>query len=69
MRSRPVGAPSPPSLMTEAGSGDPPYRTPTHPMSYFFSPGTPFMDLLAASLRYWVVQKMNTDQAWKNVSL
>lgn len=25
------------------------------------------MDLLAASLRYWVVQKMNTDAAWKNV--
>jgi 5'-3' exonuclease len=26
------------------------------------------MDLLAASLRYWVVQKMNTDAGWKNVS-
>jgi 5'-3' exoribonuclease 2 len=32
------------------------------------TPGTPFMDLLAASLRYWVVQKMNTDPGWKNVS-
>lgn len=32
------------------------------------TPGTPFMDLLASSLRYWVVQKMNTDPGWKNVS-
>lgn len=32
------------------------------------TPGTPFMDLLASSLRYWTVQKMNTDAGWKNVS-
>lgn len=32
------------------------------------TPGTPFMDLLAASLRYWVAQKLNTDPGWKNVS-
>lgn len=31
------------------------------------TPGTPFMDLLSASLQYWVVQKMNTDAGWKNV--
>ena len=31
------------------------------------TPGTPFMDLLASSLRYWVVHKMNTDPGWKNV--
>jgi len=31
------------------------------------TPGTPFMDLLAASLRYWVVKKMNTDPGWKDV--
>jgi 5'-3' exoribonuclease 2 len=31
------------------------------------TPGTPFMDLLAASLRYWTVQKINTDPGWKNV--
>jgi len=31
------------------------------------TPGTPFMDLLANSLRYWVVQKLNTDPGWKNV--
>lgn len=27
------------------------------------------MDLLAASLRYWTVQKMNSDPAWKGVRL
>jgi 5'-3' exoribonuclease 2 len=32
------------------------------------TPGTPFMDLLASSLRYWVVKKINTDPGWKNVS-
>ena len=32
------------------------------------TPGTPFMDLLATSLRYWVVHKMNTDPGWKKVS-
>lgn len=31
------------------------------------TPGTPFMDLLAASLRYWIVEKINTDSGWKNV--
>lgn len=31
------------------------------------TPGTPFMDLLAASLRYWVVDKMNSDPGWKDV--
>lgn len=31
------------------------------------TPGTPFMSFLAASLRYWVRQKMNTDPGWKNV--
>ena len=31
------------------------------------TPGTPFMELLAKSLRYWVVQKMNTDPGWKQV--
>ncbi|KAF8901650.1 XRN 5'-3' exonuclease N-terminus-domain-containing protein [Gymnopilus junonius] len=33
------------------------------------TPGTPFMDLLAMSLRYWVVQKMNTDPGWKNIQV
>jgi 5'-3' exoribonuclease 2 len=32
------------------------------------TPGTPFMDLLASSLRYWIVQKINTDPGWKKVS-
>lgn len=31
------------------------------------TPGTPFMELLAASLRYWVVEKMNNDPGWKDV--
>lgn len=33
------------------------------------TPGTPFMDLLASSLRYWVAKKMNEDAGWKNVSV
>ncbi|KAK7060260.1 5'-3' exoribonuclease 2 [Paramarasmius palmivorus] len=33
------------------------------------TPGTPFMDLLAASLRYWVVQKMNSDPGWNNLQV
>jgi 5'-3' exoribonuclease 2 len=33
------------------------------------TPGTPFMDLLASSLRYWVTQKINTDPGWKNVQV
>lgn len=32
------------------------------------TPGTPFMALLAASLRYWVAKKMNSDAGWKTVS-
>ncbi len=31
------------------------------------TPGTPFMDLLAASLRYWGAYKVNTDPAWAKV--
>lgn len=31
------------------------------------TPGTPFMALLASSLRYWVVQKINNDPGWKTV--
>lgn len=33
------------------------------------TPGTPFMDLLAASLRYWVARKLNTDPGWKGVRI
>ena len=33
------------------------------------TPGTPFMHLLASSLRYWVAQKMNIDPGWKDVSV
>ncbi|KAG8679817.1 5'-3' exoribonuclease 2, partial [Ceratobasidium sp. 395] len=33
------------------------------------TPGTPFMDLLAQSLRYWVVQKQNSDPGWRNLQV
>ena len=33
------------------------------------TPGTPFMDILAKSLRYWCAYKMNTDPAWENVKV
>ena len=36
-------------------------------IAYRFVSGTPFMNLLAESLRYWVAQKMNSDPGWKNV--
>ncbi|KAL8810500.1 MAG: hypothetical protein Q9200_002534 [Gallowayella weberi] len=32
--------------------------------SNVITPGTPFMDILAASLRYWCAYKVNTDPAW-----
>lgn len=32
------------------------------------TPGTPFMDLLSKSLKYWVATKMSTDPGWKDVS-
>lgn len=32
------------------------------------TPGTPFMDLLSASLKYWVSQKLTNDPGWKDVS-
>ena len=33
------------------------------------TPGTPFMDILAASLRYWCAYKMTTDPAWRDVKV
>ena len=33
------------------------------------TPGTPFMDLLAASLRYWVSYKSSTDPAWRTIKI
>ncbi|KAJ3548100.1 hypothetical protein NM688_g5335 [Phlebia brevispora] len=33
------------------------------------TPGTPFMQLLAASLRYWVAQKLNTDPGWRKLKV
>ncbi|KAL9599204.1 MAG: hypothetical protein Q9219_003985 [cf. Caloplaca sp. 3 TL-2023] len=33
------------------------------------TPGTPFMDILAASLRYWCAYKVNTDPAWETMKV
>jgi len=33
------------------------------------TPGTPFMDILAASLRYWCSYKLNTDPAWAKIKV
>ena len=33
------------------------------------TPGTPFMDVLAASLRYWVSFKLTTDPAWEKLKV
>lgn len=32
------------------------------------TPGTPFMDILSASIKYWIAYKLNTDPAWAQVS-
>ncbi|QUC23191.1 uncharacterized protein UV8b_07432 [Ustilaginoidea virens] len=33
------------------------------------TPGTPFMDILATSLRYWCRYKLNTDPAWAKMKI
>jgi 5'-3' exoribonuclease 2 len=33
------------------------------------TPGTPFMDILAMSLRYWCAYKLNTDAAWAKLKI
>ncbi|ORY74532.1 putative 5-3 exonuclease, partial [Leucosporidium creatinivorum] len=33
------------------------------------TPGTPFMDLLAKSLRYWVAKKLNEDPGWAGLEV
>lgn len=33
------------------------------------TPGTPFMDKLAAALRYWTAFKLSTDPGWKNLQV
>lgn len=33
------------------------------------TPGTPFMDILSVSIKYWIAYKLNTDPAWAQVSI
>jgi 5'-3' exoribonuclease 2 len=37
--------------------------------SNVITPGTPFMDILAVSVRYWVQWKLNTDPAWEKLKV
>ncbi|CAL5871662.1 uncharacterized protein PFLUO_LOCUS5915 [Penicillium psychrofluorescens] len=37
--------------------------------SNVITPGTPFMDILAASLRYWIAYKLNTDPGWEKMKI
>ncbi|EEP82353.1 5'-3' exoribonuclease 2 [Uncinocarpus reesii 1704] len=37
--------------------------------SNVITPGTPFMDILSAALRYWVAYKLNTDPAWEKLKI
>lgn len=37
--------------------------------SNVITPGTPFMDILAASLRYWSAYKLSTDPGWANLKV
>ncbi|RDA89663.1 hypothetical protein CP533_5492 [Ophiocordyceps camponoti-saundersi (nom. inval.)] len=37
--------------------------------SNVITPGTPFMDILATSLRYWCQYKLNTDPAWAKLKI
>lgn len=48
------------------GDGDSPKKTWD---SNAITPGTPFMDILAASLRYWCAYKLNTDPAWEKLKV
>ncbi|PAV20509.1 5 -3 exoribonuclease 2 [Pyrrhoderma noxium] len=54
-----MGKEVPPEMSSERKAWD----------SNAITPGTPFMDLLARSLRYWVVQKMNSDPGWKDLEV
>ncbi|KAI5359272.1 putative Zinc finger, CCHC-type, 5-3 exonuclease, 5'-3' exoribonuclease, xrn1, helical [Septoria linicola] len=50
----------------DGGDGDKPKKTWD---SNSITPGTPFMDLLAQSLRYWISYKLTTDPAWEKLKI
>lgn len=37
--------------------------------SNVITPGTPFMTILAKSIRYWIAYKLNNDPGWKNLKV
>ncbi|KAK2768217.1 5'-3' exoribonuclease 2 [Arachnomyces sp. PD_36] len=37
--------------------------------SNVITPGTPFMDILALSLRYWIAYKLSTDPSWEKLKI
>lgn len=37
--------------------------------SNVITPGTPFMEILSAAIRYWVAYKLNTDPAWEKLKI
>jgi 5'-3' exoribonuclease 2 len=57
-------------LAADGEDGDGTTDAPKKPWdSNSITPGTPFMDLLAASLRYWVAYKSSTDPAWEKLKI
>ncbi|KAK3631212.1 5'-3' exoribonuclease 2 [Elasticomyces elasticus] len=50
------------------GEGDNEEHKPTWDFNAI-TPGTPFMDILAASLRYWVRFKLSTDASWQRLKV
>ncbi|RMY36922.1 hypothetical protein D0864_16526, partial [Hortaea werneckii] len=55
--------------ITENGGGEDSEKPKKTWDSNSITPGTPFMDLLAQSLRYWVSYKLSTDPAWEKLKV